>query len=135
MQSSKIQAFNSQFTAYEGEIKGSQVNDLIKTVLASNATDSSHQVAVAYKVIFNPGMTINILRTKKIENGKKYNISMRYSADGSSEYTRILYNELGSDWYYWKYLVGPNPSTLTPKHICDEATEKGYIFAIVVEEI
>ena len=47
MQSQKIQAFNSQFTAYEGTRKGSEIRNLINTVNASNSTDENHQVMVS----------------------------------------------------------------------------------------
>ena len=46
MQSQKIQTFNSQFTAYEGTKKGSEIRSLYNAVNASNATDSEHQVQV-----------------------------------------------------------------------------------------
>ncbi len=44
VQSQKIQAFNSKFTAYEGTKKGSELAGLAGEVNASNATDSEHQV-------------------------------------------------------------------------------------------
>ena len=46
IQSQKIQAFNSKFTAYEGTKKGSEIRGLVGEVNASNATDSEHQVQV-----------------------------------------------------------------------------------------
>ncbi len=46
MNSQKIQTFNSQFTAYEGKRKGSEIKNLVNAVNASNATDSEHQVNV-----------------------------------------------------------------------------------------
>lgn len=46
MASQNIQTFNSQFTAYEGTVKGSQVRSLLNAVRASNVTDEAHQVAV-----------------------------------------------------------------------------------------
>ncbi len=46
MSSQNIQTFNSQFTAYEGTVKGSQVRSLLNAVRASNVTDEAHQVAV-----------------------------------------------------------------------------------------
>ena len=44
VQSQKIQAFNSKFTAYEGTKKGSELAGLAGEVNASNATDSEHHV-------------------------------------------------------------------------------------------
>ncbi len=46
MNSQKIQTFNSQFTAYEGTRKGSEITGLYNTVKSSNATDSQHQVKI-----------------------------------------------------------------------------------------
>lgn len=46
MASQKIQTFNSQFTAYEGTKKGSEIRGVYNTVNASNATDSEHQVSI-----------------------------------------------------------------------------------------
>lgn len=49
MTSQKIQTFNSQFTAYEGTKKGSEIRGIYNTVNASNATDSQHQVTITGK--------------------------------------------------------------------------------------
>lgn len=46
MGSYKIQSFNSQFTMYEGERKGSEIKNIFNTMQSSNATDSVHQVTI-----------------------------------------------------------------------------------------
>ena len=44
MASQKIQTFNSQFTAYEGRKKGSELRGLFNAIESSNAVDEAHQV-------------------------------------------------------------------------------------------
>lgn len=46
MASQKIQTFNSQFTAYEGRKKGSEIRGLFNAVNSSNAVDATHQVTI-----------------------------------------------------------------------------------------
>ena len=41
----KIEAFNSKFTMYEGERKGSEIKNIFSAVYASNQTDE-HQVTI-----------------------------------------------------------------------------------------
>ncbi len=69
MNSQKIQTFNSQFTAYEGDRKGSEITSLVNTVMSSNATDSEHQVAV-YAPVANVG---------SLTSTKTYTVTVNYS--------------------------------------------------------
>lgn len=73
MSSQKIQTFNAQFTAYEGTKKGSEIKGIYNTVEASNAADQAHQVKITG--IGNAGL---------IESGKKYTVTLTYSATNSA---------------------------------------------------
>ena len=103
MQSQKIQAFNAQFEQYEGEISGSQVNTLVQTAIASNASDSAHQVYVAYVSTVTYGMSgptlDNYLKKLQIIDSKKYKVELHYAND-SQDYFRVP--------GYPKILVGVN---------------------------
>ena len=46
MQSQQIQAFNAQFTPYEGTKKGSEIKGLWNAVNSSNGVYSEHQVTI-----------------------------------------------------------------------------------------
>ena len=54
MGSYKIQSFNSQFSMYEGNRKGSELKNIFNTVKSSNATDTVHQVSIV-----GDGITMN----------------------------------------------------------------------------
>ncbi|MBQ2917478.1 MAG: hypothetical protein IJE59_04895 [Clostridia bacterium] len=75
MTSQKIQTFNSQFTAYEGKRKGSEIRSLINAVNASNATDSEHQV-----IVYGP-----VTSAGAITSSKTYTVEVHYN--GSADLT------------------------------------------------
>ena len=52
MQSQSTQAFNAQFTGYEGTVKGSKVRDLLKLINTSNAVNSEQRVT-AWSLLYN----------------------------------------------------------------------------------
>ena len=54
MGSYKIQSFNSNFTFYEGDKKGSEIKNIISTVAASNQTDE-HKVKINNKMSTEDG--------------------------------------------------------------------------------
>ena len=102
MNSQKIQTFNSQFTAYEGTRKGSEIKSLINTVNASNATDSEHQVGV--------GVTGEIHNAGDIESTKTYTVTLHYNPDGDGRIGREAivgntYNPKSEKGYIWKILI------------------------------
>ncbi len=66
MNSQKIQTFNSQFTAYEGTKKGSEIKSLVNVVNASNATDSEHQVTI-YSAVGDSIASISSSKTYTVE--------------------------------------------------------------------
>ena len=72
MNSQKIQTFNSQFTAYEGKRKGSEIRSIFNTVNASNATDEEHQVEIT-----------GITSAADLKSTKNYDVTITYAtADG-----------------------------------------------------
>ncbi len=73
MNSQKIQTFNSQFTAYEGTKKGSELRSLYNTKNASNATDSEHQVNIT-----------GINSAADLNSTKNYEVTLSY-ADSSTK--------------------------------------------------
>ena len=72
MQRQQIETFNSQFTPYQGTIKGSQVRSLLSTVRASNVTDEAHPVVVSLPV-----------QESQISSTKDYTATISYS-DGKN---------------------------------------------------
>ena len=68
MQSQKIQTFNSQFTAYEGTRKGSEIRSLFNTVNASNATDEVHQVKIT-----------GVTSAGTLVSTKNYTVTLKYA--------------------------------------------------------
>ncbi len=108
MNSQKIQTFNSQFTAYEGTRKGSEIKNLVNVVNASNASDSEHQVN-----IYSSASSI-----AEINNTTNYTVEVRYF-DGSNRTTAP------SDAK--NQLAGPGVSNDAAKF------EKGYIDCIIIK--
>ena len=77
MNSQKIQTFNSQFTAYEGFRKGSEIKNLFTTINASNATESEHQVTM-------DNTAGAITSVKALVDTKTYVVSVTYSTGSES---------------------------------------------------
>lgn len=65
------EAFNAQFTSYEGEQSGSQVRAMFSAVNASNAANPDHQV----KVVKDDGTT-EIKNASGYATNKKYTIEI-----------------------------------------------------------
>ena len=80
MQSQKIQTFNSQFTAYEGTRKGSEIKSIFNAVRASNATDEEHQVEFG-----------DIDSATDLKATKNYDVELSYSDDGTEGTTEKGY--------------------------------------------
>ena len=70
MTSQKIQTFNSQFTAYEGTRKGTELRNIFNTVKASNATDESHQVEFT-----------GINKVADLVSTKNYDVTLEYATE------------------------------------------------------
>ena len=78
--SQAIEIFNSKFTAYTGDIKGTTLRSVISTINASNGSDADHQVALTTSVA---GLT-----TSKIESNKTYTVDAKYADKASGlQYT------------------------------------------------
>ena len=84
MNSQKIQAFNGQFTPYEGTKKGSEIKSLISTVNASNATDDAHKVTV-YGPVQNAGA---------ISSSATFTVEVHYN--GNADIAKSTYTMAGS---------------------------------------
>lgn len=84
MQSQKIQAFNAQFTAYEGKKKGDELKGLDSLVRSSNATDAAHQV----EVYINGATTSSGTRVTKLSQltpSKTYTVALGYGTGTTGE--------------------------------------------------
>jgi type II secretory pathway pseudopilin PulG len=73
--SQAIQAFNQQFTQYQGTQKGSTIKTLYQSYQASNAANSEHPVTWA-----TGGSNISVMST--VNNSKKYKVQLGYGSDG-----------------------------------------------------
>ena len=84
MQSQKIQAFNSQFTMYEGEIKGTAVKSLMEVAKASNVANSTHQVFVLYEPAYDSSVRArgDWSLWVKAEENKTYKVQVHYYREG-----------------------------------------------------
>ena len=110
MNTQEIQAFNSQFTPYEGEQKGSSVRALISTVIANNGNYGEYSnKSVGFKISslrdrdysnfsangiysndISNSSTLSKLSTL-IETGKTYKITMSDYENGLIKWIRIEY--------------------------------------------
>lgn len=77
MSQAEINAFNSQFTKYEGSIKGSSVKSLIQEVNTNNSQDESseHQITLTGVNTINDNTTKQY-KTSDIINTKTYTVSI-----------------------------------------------------------
>jgi len=85
MTSQKIQTFNSQFTAYEGTKKGSELKNLANIVRSSNASDSEHQVALYINNATNSAGTA-VTTLAGLTSTKNYNVVLSYAEAGTTAY-------------------------------------------------
>jgi len=65
-----IQSFNSSFTAYEGNKKGSEIKNLFNTVKTSNESNSEHKV------------TISGVSEEELDLTKEYTVTLQKDAAG-----------------------------------------------------
>ena len=88
MSQAEISTFNSQFTKYEGQRKGSVVRAMINEVIASNS-DANHQnngATVNVSVKTSNGTVKNMsagsIVTSDVENSKTYTVKCEYASNG-----------------------------------------------------
>ena len=103
----KIEAFNGQFTPYQGKITGAKVKELIEKVNKNNLSDSEHQVWV-------------YSNSDEINNTNTYSVLLCYTGDDLNK----KWSENGGGM---PGLLSNNTSTYDPK-----GTENGYIFIIFI---
>lgn len=95
MSAQEIQAFNSQFSSYEGSVKGSSVRSLIQKVIASNSSntygryigiDGTAITSVKAPTDASTAATAATNMSKQasaLTTTTKYTISFEYNADGT----------------------------------------------------
>ena len=101
----EIEAFNSKFTSYEDtSVSGSQVNQLIQTVISSNqaAKDAGESTGVTISfpsidttkpdgsVTFNATNGNTIVSTARVNTGRTYNVKIDYKDGLVSKITVTL---------------------------------------------
>ena len=67
--SQAIETFNSRFSVYEGEQRGTTVKQLISTIKASNSTDSKHVISCEYDI-------------EDVDSRGTYNVSFEKDSEG-----------------------------------------------------
>ena len=73
MTEAQISAFNSKFTKYEGNYKGTMVKSLIQEVIATNSSSASNDdIKVKVNGVETP-------LTSNIKNNSTYNVVMEYA--------------------------------------------------------
>ena len=73
MTEAQISAFNSKFTKYEGNYKGTMVKSLIQEVIATNSSSASNDdIKVTVNGVETP-------LTSNIKNNSTYNVVMEYA--------------------------------------------------------
>lgn len=86
MSKAEIQAFNSQFTKYEGSRRGSEVRNLIQEVIASNALDENVNASRTVKLMLGSTPIIDgsasASGTNNIHNTQSYDITFEYGNGG-----------------------------------------------------
>ena len=88
MSSVEITQFNTQFTQYLGNQKGSVVNNLLQSVVASNALEENAErpITVTYSTsttLISSGAA-TIQNTDKIKSGNTYTVTVGYSTSGAN---------------------------------------------------
>ena len=101
MSQAEIQSFNSQFTKYEGKIKGSAVKSLIQEVNVNNSQDESneHQITIVKATEGNntsfpspsgsANSNIKQYTTDQVVNTKTYTVKI-LEYGGNGRITKIL---------------------------------------------
>ena len=84
MNSQEIQAFNSQFTPYEGNQKGASIRSLISKVIANNATykeSENRQVYIIYGEETKDATNLSKI-SAAMNTGKTYKVTFTEYNDG-----------------------------------------------------
>ena len=75
MTQASVTSFNSQFTKYEGDIKGTMVRSLIQEVRAVNADSKENEITITVN-------GDNAPVTSSVVNNNTYRVTMQYGDDG-----------------------------------------------------
>ncbi len=100
MSQAEIQSFNSQFTKYEGKIKGSAVKSLIQEVNVNNSQDESqeHQITIvkategsntSFPTATTSSDKVKQYTTDQVVNTKTYTVKI-LEYGGNGRITKIL---------------------------------------------
>lgn len=73
MSEAELSTFNSKFTKYEGEQKGSVVKSMINEIGSNNANDPEHQITITDSTGTSPAITAD--NTSGISNNTIYTIT------------------------------------------------------------
>ena len=109
MNTQEIQAFNSNFTTYEGKQTGSQVKALLQKLIANAKTYTEEPAkipTVLYKTSGNDKTTANTWAGNG-NGGKQTNKELNSNASGQKNYTRALStlsNGISAKHTYWVQL-------------------------------
>lgn len=84
MSKADIQTFNSQFTKYEGTIKGSELRSLIQEVVASNALDENSDAGRTVSLTLGSTPIVadgvaSAQNTNNIRNTANYTVEIQYN--------------------------------------------------------
>ena len=85
MSEAEAQSFNSKFTKYEGDIKGTMVKSLVQEVLSNNGNENNAERKIKMK-----GTDIGCTdysetpTTSGIKNNKTYTVKMEYATTGGT---------------------------------------------------
>ena len=96
--SQAIQMFNAKFTSYAGKDKSAQdVKSLCMLVQSINATDSSHQILLRYKVAAND---YDVMSASEIipllDNNNAYSVVIHYTKEFKNS-TNSFYGDEGTN--------------------------------------
>mgnify|MGYP004524368513 CR=1 FL=1 len=100
MSQAEIQSFNSQFTKYEGKIKGSAVKSLVQEVNVNNSQDESqeHQITIvkaiegsntSFPTATTSSDKVKQYTTDQVVNTKTYTVKI-LEYGGNGRITKIL---------------------------------------------
>ena len=85
MSEAEVQSFNSKFTKYEGDIKGTMVKSLVQEVLSNNGNENNAERKIKMK-----GTDIGCTdysetpTTSGIKNNETYTVTMEYATTGGT---------------------------------------------------
>ena len=86
MSEAEAQSFNSKFTKYEGDIKGTMVKSLVQEVLSNNGNENNTERKVKMKGtdIGSASAYTETPTTSGIKNNETYTVKMEYATTGGT---------------------------------------------------